>query len=212
MNGDWGAEIAHGDGKYLQTYFLKDFIYFIFRQKGKEGEREGEKHQCVVVSCAPPTGDLACSMCPDWGSNQQPLGLQAGTQSTEPHQPGLKPVFLKYYFVLVLRIQHNSYKITYFTKCSPWYFRYPSGTIHAYYIIAIFPMLNFTSLWLFCNYQFVLLNPFTFFTQSTRPLPLWQPSVCSLHLWVCFSFSKPILALVHFMTTGKLFSFSDGIW
>ena len=23
---------------------------------GKEGEREGEKHQCVVASCAPPLG------------------------------------------------------------------------------------------------------------------------------------------------------------
>ena len=28
-------------------FFLK--ILFIFRQKGREGEREGEKHQCVVA-------------------------------------------------------------------------------------------------------------------------------------------------------------------
>ena len=27
-------------------------------------------------------------MCPDWESNQRPFGLQAGAQSTEPHQPG----------------------------------------------------------------------------------------------------------------------------
>ena len=42
------------------------------------------------LSCAPPTGDLACNpgMCPDWESNQQPSGSQAGTQSAEPHQPG----------------------------------------------------------------------------------------------------------------------------
>ena len=35
-------------------------------------------------------GDLAHNpgMCPDWESNQQPFGLQACTQSTEPHQPG----------------------------------------------------------------------------------------------------------------------------
>ena len=53
-------------------------------------EGEGEKHQCVVASHAPPSGSLACNldMCPDWESNQQPFGLQAGTQSTEPHQPG----------------------------------------------------------------------------------------------------------------------------
>ena len=55
-----------------------------------EGEREGEKHQCVVASRAPPTGDLACNpgMCPDWEWNKQPLSSQAGAQSTEPQQPG----------------------------------------------------------------------------------------------------------------------------
>ena len=54
------------------------------------GEREGEKHQCVVASHAPPTGDSASNpgMCSDWASNQRPFGLQAGAQSTEPHQPG----------------------------------------------------------------------------------------------------------------------------
>ena len=56
-----------------------------------EGEREGEKHQCVVASGAAPTGDLACNpgMCPDWKSNQQPFDPQTGTQSIDPHQPGL---------------------------------------------------------------------------------------------------------------------------
>ena len=74
-------------------HLLVDFLFyiFIFRERGKKGEIEGEKHQCVVASHTPPTGDLACNpgMCPDWESNQQPFGLQAGTQSTEPHQPGL---------------------------------------------------------------------------------------------------------------------------
>ena len=38
----------------------------------------------------PPTGDLAHNpgMCPDWELNPRPFGLQASTQSTEPHQPG----------------------------------------------------------------------------------------------------------------------------
>ena len=47
--------------------FKKDFIY-LFLERGGEGEREGEKHQCVVASHMFPTGDLAHnpSMCPDW--------------------------------------------------------------------------------------------------------------------------------------------------
>ena len=52
--------------------FLKDFICFIFRQRGREGERESDKHQCMVASNVSPTGDLARNpgMCPDWKSNQ----------------------------------------------------------------------------------------------------------------------------------------------
>ena len=53
-------------GFFLTNIFLKDFIYLLL-ERGREGEREGEKHQCVVASCAPPTGDLAHDpgMCPD---------------------------------------------------------------------------------------------------------------------------------------------------
>ena len=65
---------------------------FIFRERGKEGEGEKEKHQCEceVAFHAPPTGDLARNpgIHPDWESNRRPFGLQAGTQSTEPHWPG----------------------------------------------------------------------------------------------------------------------------
>ena len=62
----------------------------MFLERGEGREREGEKHQCVA-SRAPPTGDLACNtgMCPNWELNQWPCASQAGTQSTEPHQPGL---------------------------------------------------------------------------------------------------------------------------
>ena len=31
----------------------------IYREKEREGEGEGEKHQWVVASCVPPTGDVA---------------------------------------------------------------------------------------------------------------------------------------------------------
>ena len=64
---------------------LKVLFVFIFRERGREGEREGEKHQCVVASCMPPTGDLARNpgMCPDWELNQRTLGSQDDTQSTK---------------------------------------------------------------------------------------------------------------------------------
>ena len=85
--------ILHSIYKYLKIFYV-----FIFRQKGRGKEREGEKHQCVVASRAPPTGDLACNpgMCPNWELNWRPFGLQASTQSFGPHQPGLHVIFLSY--------------------------------------------------------------------------------------------------------------------
>ena len=46
-------------------------LLLLLLQRGREGEREGKKHQCVVASSAAPTGDLAHNpgMCPDWESN-----------------------------------------------------------------------------------------------------------------------------------------------
>ena len=78
---------------FLNSIFLR-FYLFIFRERGREGER-GEKHQCVVAYHVPPTGHLACipGMCPDWESNWRPFGFQASTQSTESHQPGHHMLF-----------------------------------------------------------------------------------------------------------------------
>ena len=72
----------------------------MFRQRGREREREGEKHQCVVVSQVPPIGNLACNpgVCPDRESNWQPCRSQASAQSTDPHQPGCF-LFLKIVFI-----------------------------------------------------------------------------------------------------------------
>ena len=52
---------------HVRLFFFLRFYLFIFRERGREGEREGEKHQCVVASRTPPTGDLALDpgMCPD---------------------------------------------------------------------------------------------------------------------------------------------------
>ena len=68
------------------------FVLFkiLFLERVREGERKGEKHQCVVASHVPPTGDLARNpgMYPDWESNWQLLCFTALAQSTELHQPG----------------------------------------------------------------------------------------------------------------------------
>ena len=46
--------------KTATEYFFKCIIYLLFRERGREGESEGEKHQCVVAPHTPPIGDLAC--------------------------------------------------------------------------------------------------------------------------------------------------------
>ena len=51
--------------KYLYFYFFK-FDLCIFRQRGRVGEREEEKHQCVVAS----------HVAPHWG-----LGTWPATQA-----------------------------------------------------------------------------------------------------------------------------------
>ena len=85
LNSPLGGSIL---GTMFNGHFLKK-ILFIFRERGREGETEGEKHQRVVTSYVSPTGDVACNpgLCPDWESNRQRFGSQAHVQSTELHQP-----------------------------------------------------------------------------------------------------------------------------
>ena len=73
--------------------FFKYSIY-LFLERGKEREREGEEHQFVVASHAPPTGDLVHNpgMCPDWELNQQPFGSQAHAQSLSYTSQGSTPL------------------------------------------------------------------------------------------------------------------------
>ena len=64
---------------------------FIFREKGREGEREGEKHQCEkhwsVASSLSPDQDRTCNpgMYPEQESNRQPFSLWNDVQPIEPH-------------------------------------------------------------------------------------------------------------------------------
>ena len=75
-------------------FVFKDFICLL-REGGREGEREGGKHQCVVASHGDPTGDLARNpgMCPDSELNWRLFDLQACAQFTELPQPGVGFLF-----------------------------------------------------------------------------------------------------------------------
>ena len=115
--------------KSLATvFFLIFFKYFIylFLERGEERQRSRET-RCVVASHLPPTGDLAYNpgMCPDWESNWWPFGLQASTQSTEPHQPGRifflitsNPLTLKHVQVHVRKLSSNLHILS-FIKMLP---------------------------------------------------------------------------------------------
>ena len=87
-----GMAVRHRESAWLAPQIIPPIL--IFRERGREGERERnipmwETHR-LVASQMPPTEALARNpgMCPDWESNWQPFGLQAGAQSSEPHQPG----------------------------------------------------------------------------------------------------------------------------
>ena len=84
----------------LYICVLKDFMYlFLERGEGKEKERERNINVWLplmypLLGTWPST--LACAL--DWESNQQPIGLQSGTQSTELHQRG--PVYINIYILI----------------------------------------------------------------------------------------------------------------
>ena len=88
-------------------FLKKDFIYS-FLERGRKGELEGERRQCVVASSAPLTGNLDCNpgMCPDWKSSSQCFGSQAQAQSTELHQPG--PILITFELSVAFYIEKHS--------------------------------------------------------------------------------------------------------
>ena len=88
-------------------FFLKTL--FIFRERGREGEREGEKYHCVVSSHML-TGDPACNpgMYPDWELNWRPFGSQADTESTEPHQLGQH---LHFHLILLHKVKNLMFEL-----------------------------------------------------------------------------------------------------
>ena len=70
---------------------------YIFWERPREKEREGEKHWCVTeasVGCLWKPLIPNSGMGPYWESNQWPFGSQASAQPSEAHQWGLDSIFL----------------------------------------------------------------------------------------------------------------------
>ena len=87
---DWTVSYILGLSRLIKSFFFK--IVFIFRQRGREGEREGKKHQCVVASGTPPTGDLAPTQaCALTESNWQLFGLQTALNPLSHTSQGFSP-------------------------------------------------------------------------------------------------------------------------
>ena len=82
------------DYEIILHLFFKRFYLFIFREGGREGERKGEKHQCVAPYWGP--GRSNPGVCPDRELNRQPFASQSSAQATKPHQPGHNIKFKKY--------------------------------------------------------------------------------------------------------------------
>ena len=77
--------------KETLNLFIKYFIY-LFVERGEGREKERERNINLWLPLLRPlleTWPRNPAMCPDCESNRWPFGSQAGTQSNEPHQPGL---------------------------------------------------------------------------------------------------------------------------
>ena len=74
----------------MDDEFLKEFIYlFLEREEGREKERERNISVWLPIM-HPQLGTWPAPQTRALTGNQtgKPFGLQAGTQATEPHQPG----------------------------------------------------------------------------------------------------------------------------
>ena len=86
----------HNSINLLKIIELYAYNGFIFRERGKEEERERpidcERYTNLLPIEYPQLGSPTCNpgMCPDWELNQQPVSSQAGPQSNDPHQLGHK--------------------------------------------------------------------------------------------------------------------------
>ena len=92
--------------KYLMriNIFFKRFYLFIFRERGKEGERGKERSMCGCLSCGPHWGPgLQPRHVPWLGIKLVTLWFTACAQSTELHQPGLNFFLIWFLHIWLLK-------------------------------------------------------------------------------------------------------------
>lgn len=89
---------------------------------------------------------------------------------------------------LVAGLQHGDSPSLNIMCCSPKCSSHLSSRI--YRALDNIPWVVLSSLWLIHSTprSLYLLFPFTHFAHPPSPTPLWQPSICPLHLWFCFCF------------------------
>ena len=121
---------------FFSCSFKKIFHLFIFRERGREGER-GVRRTAVWernVNWLP----LVCTltrnqtrnprMCPDWELNQLPFTLRDDAQATEPHQSGLYVHFKMHFYNSAMRGQRNIPTLLAWPDKWPWHWYHCVGT------------------------------------------------------------------------------------
>ena len=88
------------------SFYFIQILFIYFRQRGREGEKEGEKHQCVVASHVPPTGDLtwltAQASTLTGNPTGDPLVCRLALNPLSHTSQGHLPLILKIKFIAIL--------------------------------------------------------------------------------------------------------------
>ena len=96
------------------TFFFsspKDMLIDV-RERGRNGEREGEKYRLVASSPRPDWGlNPQPSTYPDGESKQWPFTLWTNTQPTEPHYPGPGNTKVQIYLFILIFIIFSKVQI-----------------------------------------------------------------------------------------------------
>ena len=107
VHGDVCTMIKLPNDAFLRKcFFFFKQILFIFRERGREGEREGEKHQCVVASHTPPEGTWPATQACVLNGNRtsDPLGCRQALNPPSHTSQGHKHIFVSCRLISLTRL------------------------------------------------------------------------------------------------------------